>query len=297
ELGHIYAEDFGPGNVYLRRHFERIRPWVTAAHETCRMEQSGGSRPRISHCFLIDDYFNRFGDPSEVIDTIRKVAAEFDLPVDYIAREAGCARADDVAIAESMLARLVSDPTPGTTGGRPPVTESGWLCNGQRSPAMATPHAMKEAETWRPPTENGVFQHSIFVDVQLFSDEAGKRTYSCAFLASVWQLNRLGLLRHTGEVAVRPYLIGKDEMIPNDWDKLPAILQFESSSAPFAAYRTLSLLHSRFLTIEHGVRTILGQVAIDPTVNDQVRARAAKERMPDLPVQPAERMDYMFING
>src|SRR5262245_20411073 len=59
ELGHLYMEDFEGGPERLREHFRRIRPWVDAIHAETSL-WAGPRRPRISTCFLIDDYFTRF---------------------------------------------------------------------------------------------------------------------------------------------------------------------------------------------------------------------------------------------
>ena len=58
--------------------------------------------------------------------------------------------------------------------------------------------------------------------------------------------------------------------------------------------RTFSALDSRFLPIELAVRTILGQVAVDATVADQARERAAAEGI-TLPGEIVERIRYAFL--
>jgi hypothetical protein len=293
ELGHLYAEDFGPGNGYLDRHFERIAPWVHAARVACQEDLPRGTTARISTCFLIDDYYNRFGAPPEVISGLQESARKHGLTIDYIAREAACAEADGIPLAKLVSDRLVPDPAPDTTGGRPPATESGWLCNGQRTPGQSVAPAMKAQPSWTPPVENGSNRHSIFVDVQLWSEIAEQRTWSCSFLASVWQLNRLGLLRHQGGAAVRPFQMEPDMPIPEDWDSLPAILQVNGAAAPFSAYRILSALSPRFLSVELAVRTILSQVSVDVTVVEQIAKRSKDEGI-DLPDELIDRIGYVF---
>ncbi|CAM5724891.1 hypothetical protein SVIOM342S_03063 [Streptomyces violaceorubidus] len=64
---------------------------------------------------------------------------------------------------------------------------------------------MKRAVAWQPPHETAARRHSVFLDVELWSDDAdGQRTWSCPFLAAVWQLARLGLLRNEGEAVLAP---------------------------------------------------------------------------------------------
>jgi len=295
ELGHLYAEDFGLGYDHLNRHFERVAPWVDRARESCKLMLPRGTKPRVSTAFLIDDYFHRFGDPGTVIGVVQDIARKHGLVIDYIAREAGCAYTDGVPLAKLVADRLVADPGPFTTGSRPPVTETGWLCNGQRSPVSGVAPAMKAAPAWAPPVENGSSQHSIFVDVQLWSEADGVRTWSCAFLASVWQLLRLGLLRHMGAAPVRPVRLGPDDDTPDDWDRLPGVLQVNDRAEPFSAYRTMSVLPSRFLSVELAVRTILSQVAVDGDVVDQVAARGAAEGA-DLPRELVNRIGYAFMS-
>ncbi|MGR6999041.1 hypothetical protein ACU686_14340 [Yinghuangia aomiensis] len=50
---------------------------------------------------------------------------------------------------------------------------------------------MAEPPSWAAPWEVGARRHSIFADVQLWDVKAGMRTWSCPFLASVWQLAHL----------------------------------------------------------------------------------------------------------
>src|SRR5437773_7477656 len=87
ELGHLYAEDFDD----LQRHLDRVAPWVEQARKVYAADLPKGTTPRISTCFLIDDYFNRFSTPPEVISRLRNAAQASGLTIAYIAREAGCA--------------------------------------------------------------------------------------------------------------------------------------------------------------------------------------------------------------
>lgn len=90
ELGHLYMEDFAEGAARLRRHFAGVRPWVEAARAGLG-PLPPGRRPRISTCFLIDDYFSRLATPAELIPPLLAAAAEAGLTIDYLARESGCA--------------------------------------------------------------------------------------------------------------------------------------------------------------------------------------------------------------
>lgn len=292
ELGHLYFEDFAAGPDGLRRHFARVGPWVRAARQICA-EALPGRTPRISTCFLVDDYFGPTSSPAAVLPDLLAIAEESGLPIDYLARESACAEADGVPVARLVEERIVPDPPPGTSGSRPPVREVGWLCNGERSPAGPASQAMGGAPGWAPPVQNAANRHSVFVDVELWDEGSRGRTWSCAYLASVWQLLRLGLLRWHGEpVAVpQPW----QDPFPDEWSRLPAVVQLDPRAAPFTAYRAMSVLAARFLPTEQAVRTILSQVAVDATVTGQAVRRARAEGV-DLSVEPVDRIDYVFLS-
>ncbi|WP_396230847.1 SCO2522 family protein, partial [Frankia sp. EI5c] len=197
ELGHFYPEDFQGGAEALVRQFRRITPWVDRA----RLAALGGVRDdglRVSTCLLVDDYSEReaLPPPSTVVPELLAAAEACGLVIDYIARESACADEGRFALAPMVERVLIPDPPYGTNGSRPPVHESGWLCNGSRSPATTGLPAMGAATSWKPPRENASRRHSVFLDVELRDDsgETGPR-WSCAFLAAIWQLLRLGLLR------------------------------------------------------------------------------------------------------
>lgn len=290
EIGHLYFEEFAGGPQVLARHFERVAPWVEAARQQCARSVPSG-RPRVSSCFLIDDYFTRFSSPAEVLPQLLAAAAEHDVAIDYVARESACVTAGGVPLADLVLDRLVPDPAPGTTGLRPPTAVSGWLCNGQRSPNTAEGQAMTGVRQWRPPTENGAVHHSIFLDVELWNeDQDGGRRWSCPFLASVWQLLRLGLLRYKGEPVAVPVDVDR---YPDDWERLPAVVRVNPAAQPFSAYRTFSVLGTRFLPIEHAVRTILQRFAVERTIADQVRTRSSAEHVP-VGAEVCDQIEYLF---
>ncbi|GAA1992539.1 SCO2522 family protein [Kitasatospora viridis] len=289
ELGHLYMDDFAAGPVRLREHFARIRPWVDAARESCA--GAVGRRPRISTCFLIDDYFTRFSSPAEVVPQIVEEAARAGLVIDYLARESACAEAGPVRPAQLVEARLVPSPPPGSTGSRPPATETGWLSNGERSPVDSLAEAMSETAGWRPPREIEARRHSVFLDVELWDEQHGRRTWSCPFLAAVWQLLRLGLLRDQGQEVLRPAEAPQD--LPGSWDALAPLVRLNPGAAPFAAYRTFSVLAGRFLPIEHAVAVILDQWSPEEAVLRQLAERARQEGVA-LPDGVRARVEYLF---
>ncbi|MET7294278.1 SCO2522 family protein [Streptomyces griseoloalbus] len=297
ELGHFYMEDFEAGPAHLRRHFDRVRPWVEAAR-TVAVAQAGGKRPRISTCFLIDDYFTRFSSPAELVPLLLAEADRAGLVIDYLARESGCAVTGKVPVAEAVAGRIVEEPPPGSYGIRPPAAQTGWLANGERSPTARAPQAMKRTAAWQPPTETAARRHSVFLDVELWSDTPdGQRTWSCPFLAAVWQLARLGLLRNQGEAVLAPHPHpDAGSAFPEDWDELPTLVRLNPRADPFAAYRTCSVLPNRFLPVEHAVRVILDQIEVDPEALRQVAERSARESVA-VPDSVADRVSYLFYAG
>ncbi|MEW2292618.1 SCO2522 family protein [Streptomyces sp. NPDC006743] len=295
ELGHLYMEDFEAGPRRLREHFAQVRPWAEAARAAAAV-RTGGRRPRISTCFLIDDYFTRFSSPAELVPLLLAEAERAGLAVDYLARESGCAVTGKVPVAEAVAGRLVEEPPPGSYGGRPPAAQTGWLANGERSPVARAPQAMKSAAAWEPPRQTAARRHSVFLDVELWSEDAdGRRTWSCPFLAAVWQLGRLGLLRTEGEPLFVPHP-DTPAVLPDDWDDLPPLLRLNARADPFAAYRTCSVLPSRFLPVEHAVRVILDQTEVDRGALEQVAERSAREKV-TVPDSVADRVSYVFYAG
>ncbi|MGN9758929.1 SCO2522 family protein [Streptomyces sp. SD31] len=288
ELGHLYMEDFEAGPDRLREHFAEVRIWVDAVRASAARRSK---RPRISTCFLIDDYFTRFSTPAELIPMVLKEAEKAGLVIDYLARESACAVADRIELAESVMHRLVESPPPGSYGSRPPVSQTGWLANGQRTPTMSR-SALGEVKGWQPPQETAARNHSVFMDVELWSEKDGKRLWSCPFLAAVWQLARLGLLRHLGEPVLEPQAWTGEEF-PHDWDRLPPLIKLTDTTAAFSAYRTCTLMPNRFLAVEDAVRLILDQIDVDAGALKQVADRSGGEGMA-VPAAVAQRATYVF---
>jgi hypothetical protein len=291
EIGHLYMEDFIDGIDAVRRTFAAAAPWV----HTTRIPQAvgcGKKTVRVSTCFLIDDYFSRFSSPAAVIPMVLAAAEREGVEIDYLARESACASANGMSPATLTLGSLVTEPVPGTTGGRPPLTETGWLTNGQRTPSTSQSEAMAKRIPWQPPQESARRRHSIFVDVELWDERGGPRTWSCPMLGAVWQLMRLGLLRDCGRPVVTPQ-DWTDLCFPDSWDDLPPVIRLQPKAAAFAAYTTLSVLSPRFLPVELAVRTILGQFACDGNVLAEATNRATRDamRLPDVLV---DRIRYVF---
>lgn len=291
EVGHLYMEDYARGADSVRRAFAAAAPWVHAAR-TPRAVGCDKKSVRVSTCFLIDDYFSRFSSPAAVIPMVLAAAEREGVEIDYLARESACASANGMSPATLTLGSLVTEPVPGTTGGRPPLAETGWLTNGQRSPGSSHGEAMARRIPWQPPRESARRRHSIFIDIELWDSRDGERIWSCPMLAAVWQLMRLGLLRDRGRPVVTPR-DWTDPCFPDEWDALPPVIRLRPKAAAFAAYTTLSVLSPRFLPVELAVRTILSQFACDGNVFAEATGRAMRDAMQP-PEELVDRVRYVF---
>ncbi|MFX0575520.1 SCO2522 family protein [Nocardia nepalensis] len=311
EVGHFYMNDLVDGEDRISAQFRRIVPLVDAFTEAAKVEF--GPRARVSTCFLTDDYFRSDTSPGEILDKLLGVADECGLRIDYLAREAGCwsvppteygaAITPRIELAELVRARVVAEPLEGANGRRPPTAESGWLCNGRRASDDAPGQAMHD-EPYAPPEEFGRREHSIFLDVQLWSKHTRNvngrmetfTKWSCPYLASIWQLVRLGMLRFDGRPVVEPQLWEPTDAWPTSWWELPALIQLNPRAKPFAAYRSLSLLPQRYLGIEHSVRVILDHIQLDDEVVDQIVERGLAEGI-TVPRKVTERLTHFLLDG
>jgi hypothetical protein len=303
EVGHFYMEDLLNGEDQIRAQFTRVAPWIGAATASAQAEL-GSTKLRASTCFLIDDYFRADTSPAKIVDKLVQIATECGVTIDYIAREAGCAVADGVPLAEVVAGMLLPEPSVGTNGSRPPLQESGWLCNGQRSPDAELSDQAMQIESWRPPEQFGARNHSIFLDVELWRDttEQGdgalvtRRLWSCPFLASIWQLLRLGMVRYYGEPVAQPQLWPLDRDWPDRWADLPTVMKINPRAAPFAAYRATSIMPRSYLGIEHAVDVILNHIDLDEAVINQVIDRGRAEQLA-VPRKVTRRISHAFIEG
>lgn len=297
ELGHLYMEDYLAGPSRLQVLFEEAAPWAEAAGKAAKTRVRKG-RARVSTCFLVDDYFSDLHGPDEILPAVIEAAERAGIAVDYLARESACARVTaptgEVSPAQLLVSRLVAEPPPGTTGSRPPATESGWLANGQRSSAENGASAMDVVTGWVPPVQTAKRRHSVFLDVEMWDGSGRDRTWSCALLAAVWQMLRLGLMRSDGEPLVEP--VEPPAQWPSSWAEMPPIVKLNPRATPFTAYATTSILSPRFLPIEVAVRTILSQVWGDPAVTAQLSERARTEGVA-VADDIVDRITYVFAGS
>ena len=302
EVGHFYMEDLENGEEHIREQFQRVRPWYQAARASV---VCGEEKPRISTCFLIDDYFQYWTDAPEIMEKLLRLSNDAGVPIDYVARESACARRrDGFVVAELLAARLLAEPEPDhDTGGRPPTTVSGWLSNGRASREADVLNPMG-AHAWDAPLEYGKRNHSIYLDVELWRDRAEPggdredilkgRLYSCPLLSAVWQLVRLGILRKDGAPALE--VTDFDGEWQPEWIQLPDVVRVNPKAAPFYAYQSLSIMPQNFLPVETAVRTIIDHYLVQQDVMDSLNLRAAAKKIA-LPAVISERMSHHFLPG
>jgi len=302
EVGHFYMKDLENGEEPILAQFKRVKPWLEAAKASA---VSGGSTRRVSTCFLIDDYFHSWPDAPEIMEKLLRLSDQAGVTIDYVARESACARRKDgFLVAELLAARLLEEPEPDQdTGGRPPAVTSGWLSNGKPSREATILNAM-EAHTWEAPLEYGRINHSIYVDVEMWRDGAepgadredvlNRRQYSCPFLAAVWQLVRLGLLRKDGVPALE--VTDFDGTWKSEWSQFPDIMRVNPNAAPFYAYESLSIMPQNFLPIETAVRTIVDHFQVQQDVMAKLDRRAQQENIA-VPAVISQRMSHHFLPG
>ena len=307
EVGHFLMQDLVNGVDRIQQQFRRIVPLLDAFTRSAQAEFGG--RARISTCFLVDDYFRPDTDPGVILDKLLGTAAECGLRIDYLAREAGCAdvpevvrdgvvRTSSIALAEMVRHRIVAEPDQGANGRRPPTAESGWLCNGKRATDQEPGAALHPMQEYRPPEEFGRRGHSIFLDVEMWdhpNPDADVPKWSCPYLAAIWQLLRLGMLRYDGRPPVEPQVWNRQRW-PDRWEDLPSVVQLEPNAKPFAAYRSLSILPMRYVGIEHAVRVILDHIQLDHEVVEQVVARGRAENI-TVSRRVAERLEHHLLAG
>ncbi|MGW0183873.1 SCO2522 family protein [Nocardia sp. NPDC003345] len=308
EVGHFYLNDITGDPVRVRSEFRRIVPLVAAFMESARMQY--GPEVRVSTCYLIDDYFQPDTDAAEILGKLLAAADDAGLTIDYLARESGCWQTsafaggvpsgEPIPVAEMVAARIVAEPAPPDTGRRPPTAESGWLCNGRRSSEYEQAQAMR-SRAYTPPEEFGRREHSIFLDVQLWSNEivdgVSVTRWSCPFLAAVWHLLRLGMLRYHGAVVAEPQP-WHGEPWPHRWHEVPPVVRLNPDAAPFAAYQTLSMLPKRYIGIEHAVRLVLDHLDLDDDVVRQTIEAGAADPVPVVvPRKISERLSHLLLDG
>lgn len=315
EVGHFSVPQIAHDMDQVLRRFRWIAPLAEAFIAVARAEF--GSRARVSTCYVLDDYTAPNADPRDILGKLLTAADETGVRIDYLARRAGCAAAiprdDDggssgapISLAELVAASIVAEPdVSSSTGRRPPTAESGWLCNGRRPSDGEQPQHMWMLP-FRPAEEFGRSEHSIFLDVQLWSERTESvngrneihRRWSAPLLTAVWQLLRLGALRYHGAAVVRPQLFSPETPWPSRWQELPAVMQLAPDAAPFAAYRSMSIVPKHRAALVHSMQLILDHLDVDRAVIDQLVARGAAEEVPvTVSRKISDRVSHLLWDG
>lgn len=314
EVGHFSVPQIAHDMDQVLRRFRGIAPLADAFSAVARAEF--GSRVRVSTCYFVDDYTAPNADPRDILGKLLTAADEADVRIDYLARQSGCATGipgDDggssgapISLAELVAASIVAEPdVSSSTGRRPPTAESGWLCNGRRPSDGEQPQ-----HTWmlpfRPAEEFGRSEHSIFLDVQLWSERTESangrnevhRRWSAPMLAAVWQLLRLGVLRYHGAAVVRPQVVAPEAQWPSRWQELPAVMQLAHDAPPFAAYRSTSIVPKHRAALVHSTQVILDHLDVDRAVIDQLIAGGAAEEVPvTVSRKISDRVSHLLWDG
>lgn len=282
EVGHVEPKSFWRGVEHLANHLRRIAPWLEPASTAW---VNPDIEARTSTCFLVDDYTATIPPPSEVIPKLLKAAGQCGIGIDYLVRESAYAGHDALSLARLIESRTAhGDSLAGCEPGQP-VGTSAWLSDGDRraSPVTADDSVVGDSEQTEP-------SDSIFMDIRLWSENASGQGWSCSFLAAVWQLARLGLVKDNNRAYGTPW----EEGSLSRWDELPSVIQLRQNAAPFHAYRTVSILESRYLPIEAAVRVILKEASVEPETLGRIAAYGGREGV-RVPAKLVDRINYIFV--
>ncbi|HSW75164.1 MAG TPA: hypothetical protein VLG16_04855 [Candidatus Saccharimonadales bacterium] len=228
EPGHYYANAFSRNATPpLADRFASTRLWV----ETAESELKQDTGEEASTVFLIDDYTCNF-KPQRIIPQIRDAAEQSGLRIDYLAREAAC-----VPLAGFILGQL-------------DITDNFTKELGITRQFQGTLEGAGRWDTW-----DGRLQFGG----DLYYKHA-KNEWACAHLASVWQLLRLGVLRHPD--FDKPFLLDGELPPWKKWDEVPGLIQLNPDAAPFQARETFSILPKAYIGVENLVKKIIANLAL-----------------------------------
>lgn len=264
EIAHLSAEDLTSEHV------------VSAAMETASSwlkHLDPNVLDRISVTVLLDDYYEEVDLPSAT-KTLLKAAENANVSINYVVSEAAIAESVDL-----LDHHLFPVPAMGS-GSSSDVGDSlhRFLSSvGEYvDTAASSPHprpaggAIRRFSDLEPSGDKSAHEpgsqpnsasyrgmHKLDLVVELWSPSTGGgRLWSCAMLAAWWQLVRLGCLKKSRPEAAAHGITVIDQ------------------SRPFECRNTLSILNSRYLEIEHAVRSILRCVQMPPEWVDLFRIGA-----------------------
>jgi hypothetical protein len=257
EVGHFYEDTLSRGAGVLQKHFAEIRDTTQLAIQSWSIRQAQESagaktdKPQVTTCFMFDDYHNQPTAtirPAESLELVFDAAANAGIQIDYLAREAAyvpMARAAFKLLERSENFRL-------TAAG------SGWL--------IAEQPDLWPAPAMRP--DPYLTHNQIKIDVELYNnapESKGQKPWACPFLASMWQIHRLGGLANLP--APEPTLVTGQLPDWERWEDVPPVIQRTANAPPFAARQAYSVLPADFSPVESAVGQIIhaiGVAAADP---------------------------------
>lgn len=277
EVGHMYLDRMDSKKIEIEA--EAAARWIGRVVRPERVESS-------SVVVLLDNY-NRFSNPLEweleeaqqaVVDGFLQKGVR----LDYVVAEKSLA-----ATVHNMFQFLVPAPRcgDGSTQGSslPPLwqKETGWLSNGDpcRPDAIQNGGGLLVGDMKDEPIKSlsatpARHRRSISLDVQLWTDSDSGRLWACPALAAWWQLIRMGALQHMEDATA----------------SVPSMTWSRPDAPPLHALRTLTLLKTEYIEVEHAVWNILRQIALP---DNWVRAlRESGEQPPSR--AHLDRMTYIF---
>lgn len=246
EVGHLYLDTMTEESI--RRSAREAQLWIPAL-----LKQKEWNGRCISICVLIDNYhpFQRGKDAYTEVsapEAIVKIFGEGGVVVDHVVWEKACA--DDVAVLKDLIE---AEPRQGAGSRVGEIQQTiydktrGWLSNGivSRDHVVGDSSGLLQHRAPTPRADSDPrYTHAISLDVEMWSHKDDHVEWSCPMLAAWWQLVRLGALHQ---------LNGHPE---------PAGTWSRKDAEPLHAKRTLTLLSTKYLEVEHAVWNILRQVAL-----------------------------------
>lgn len=253
EVGHAYLGELAD------------KPWLpdasaaSAAFWIKPIIEALGSR-KVSVCLMVDDYFVARGgiDPADAEVKFAEAFERAGLPLDYVAHEA-----DLADVAADVRAMIQPQPRFGELAHEQPSGEmntlkdsagrwvsSGWVSNGDPVRKQSVDRGFRIAGAATAAVKEYVrpeHRTSMALEVQIYKSDKNETEWACPFLAACWQLVRLGALRDEDNQLVFP----------------KRLRRLREDTAPFHAHKTLSLIPSSMLRVEHAVRVILSQLDLD----------------------------------
>lgn len=283
EIGHFMGDSLRKSKQ-LGQRLRKLKPWVDAAIKSYGQRRE----PKFSYstCLLLDDYSIEMpGTPETIIPKITEAYSRVDLPIDYLVRES--------SLSGEPAERLLN-----MASGL--ATEDLWATKSPFSGTGANTLWFKVgSDAERGDSDTGTLSQYSFPDkhpiemlVAAATQTGKKSNWTCAALATVWQLLRLGLLS-SNDNTLKPHPLDQLKKLPDEWDDVPGVLQLTHSPAPIAAFRTLSILPPMYLQVEGAVLSILERLILDNELQELAGMVAGRNGV-TLPRRITDRVSYVF---